>query len=203
MDSGPLHSHTGPYRIDSLVITDYGYFCPLSWLANDFFDFHDSFVDFGDFKFKQPLHEQRVSTTDYDLWITCSVSPHFLDHGSNHVAFSIPVSVNLFVTGKNQLRFVVNHEDFSPADLINFSNDDFTYIIRVPFVHVFLLNITDSLAECLSGSHHCTPAKIFEIDFLGNLVSDFDIFVDKDGFGQSDLCNRIFDIPLRNNFADM
>ena len=203
MNSGAFHTNAGPNRVDSVIVTDYRHLGPIARFTNDLLDLNQPFVYFRDFQLEKALHEQRICPGNDNARVTIGFARDLLYNGPDHIPFAETIPEDLLFPGHLELGLVVHHENLATTNLVEFSHYDLAHEILIPVYGVILLNVTDTLTECLPGRHDSTAAKIFELDFFGNFIPNFEIFIDLLGIGLFDLRYGVFDRPIFHNLADV
>ncbi len=178
MNTGPFHPDTGADRIDAFIVRDHGDLRPFSRFTYDFLDLYDALVNLGDFQFEELLHKHGIRSRNDNLRISCSITVDFLDDCPNHVPFAVSISIDLLRSWENEFDFVMDDQDFPSSDLVDLTYYNLTDQLLVPFKDIFLLNVSNSLTECLPGRHNGAAAEVLEIDFLRNFIADTKVSID-------------------------
>src|SRR5699024_7426147 len=116
MNPDSFHSHTGPDRIDPLIVRYHSHFRAVTGFAGNFFQFDDAVIDFRDFILKKPFQEKRRGTRYDDGWISV-VAFHLADDRTDCVAFVVAVFLNLLFSWHNQFHAVVSHEHLAETNV--------------------------------------------------------------------------------------
>ncbi|MCY1558413.1 hypothetical protein D9M68_953440 [compost metagenome] len=94
MNTATFHTHTGTYRIDTVIIAFYCYFCTLTWLSYNFLDRDQAILDFRNFNF-QKFFQERGMCSAQDDYRSIAAHFYFLYYCTQWLSFTEKVAGNL------------------------------------------------------------------------------------------------------------
>src|SRR5690606_4914999 len=160
-----LQPHAGADRVDRLVPRGHRDLGPPADLARDSLDVHDALVDLGNLELEQRRDEQRVrARQDQPRPLGGLLDP--LQHGTDRLPLSEPLPRVLLLPRDDRVRLarlVQHHDDLAALDLLHFTAQQLTDLVRVLVTDALALALTDPLDDALLGGHHGVAAELREV----------------------------------------
>ncbi len=201
MDADPFDADTGTHRINPLIMAHDSHLRAFSRLAHDALDLHDSVVDLRDFQLEKPFHENGIGSADDDLRTAAGIAFDLLHHGSEHIALSVAILVNLLAARKNELYLIVDDQHLSAARLIHLANDDLADELGVILVDILLFDVANPLAEGLPRRHYGPPPEVRDTYLTGDFVANLEVLVDFQCVAELYLRDGVLQIKIRYDLA--
>lgn len=118
-------------------MADDGHLGALAGLPHDFLDLDDALFDLGHFELQQPLQKDRIGPADDHLRRTARLTTHLFDDRPERVALTVTIARDLLLARQDQLRAVVHDQHLAPANLIDFTDDDFANQLGIFLIDFF------------------------------------------------------------------
>ena len=148
-NAGAAGTHTGPDRIDVVIVRPDGDLGASTWLAGTGLDLDGAIGDLGDLEFEQPLDQAWVGTTHHDLGALGGFA-YLDDIGLTTIAGLGALVLHLFGLGQQRLDSTEVEQRVAGIGLLDDAVDDVAFAVGVLLELAVAFDLTDALTHHLA-----------------------------------------------------
>ena len=131
MHAATLHTDTGAYGVNALVITLHGNLCTLTRHTRNALHGNQPVGNLGNLGLKQTLQEHGTGTAQDNLRVVVLVV-HLMNHGTDGLTLVILVVGNLLTLGQDKfVVLIVYKQHLALPHLINLTRDNLSHAILI------------------------------------------------------------------------
>ena len=173
MNTAPLYTYAGTYRVDTVVVRLNGNLGTLTGDTGNLLNGNQSVIDFGHFHLEQTLQEYRRCTGKDNLRIVILVV-HTGHHGTRRFSLAIEIARNLFRLGQQQfVSFIVEQQHFLLPYLVYFRIDDITHLINIFIIDTVFFQFQNFRGQRLTQVQDGTSSEVREDYFIRHFLAHF------------------------------
>ena len=171
MNTATLHTDTGTYRVDAVIVALNSNLCTLTGDAGNLLNGNQSVIDFGNFHFEQALQEHRRRTAQDNLRIIVLVV-HTCHYGAGSLTLAVEVARYLFGLGQQQLvAFIIEQQHFFLPYLVDFCVDDASHLINIFVIDTIFFQFQNLGGQCLTQIQDGTAAELGKVHFVRHFLA--------------------------------
>ena len=201
MDAASLHTHTGAYGVDAVVVALHSYLGALARDAGHGADADEALVDLRHLYLEEAAEEVLIRARYGDLGIVVGVVD-IGDDGAHGLTLAEEVARDALILGQQQLVFVVvEQQSLARPCLIHLAGHQLPFEVLKLGVDGLFLQVADLGLQCLAQCEDGAAAEVGKDDLLGVLLADLHLgVVVGAGVGERDLQVGILHLAVGHHF---